>query len=61
MGQSHYGMMKNQPNWWTSIYAAHFLIEANKAGFDVDKGLLETLLGYINQQFERQEDNQLLL
>ena len=35
-------------NWWTSIYAAHFLIEANKAGFDVDKSLLETLLGYIN-------------
>ena len=26
-------------DWWTSIYAAHFLIEANKAGFDVDKGL----------------------
>jgi uncharacterized protein YfaS (alpha-2-macroglobulin family) len=35
-------------NWWTSIYAAHFLIEANKAGFDVDKSLTETLLGYIN-------------
>ena len=35
-------------NWWASIYAAHFLIEANKAGFDVDKGLIETLLGYIN-------------
>ena len=35
-------------NWWTSIYAAHFLIEANKAGFEVDKSLLETLLGYIN-------------
>jgi uncharacterized protein YfaS (alpha-2-macroglobulin family) len=35
-------------NWWTSIYAANFLLEANKAGFDVDKSLLETLLGYIN-------------
>jgi alpha-2-macroglobulin len=35
-------------DWWTSIYAAHFLIEASKAGFDVDKSLLETLLGYIN-------------
>ena len=35
-------------NWWTSIYAAHFLLEANKAGFDVDKSLIETLLGYIN-------------
>jgi alpha-2-macroglobulin len=39
-------------NWWTSIYAAHFLIEANKAGFDVDKSLLETLLGYINSSMK---------
>ena len=35
-------------NWWASIYAANFLLEANKAGFDVDKRLIETLLGYIN-------------
>ena len=35
-------------NWWASIYAANFLLEASKAGFDVDKSLLETLLGYIN-------------
>ncbi|HLA57593.1 MAG TPA: alpha-2-macroglobulin family protein, partial [Puia sp.] len=39
-------------NWWTSIYAAHFLIEANKAGFEVDKSLLETLLGYINSSLK---------
>ncbi len=39
-------------NWWTSIYAAHFLIEANKAGFDVDKSLLETLLGYVNSSLK---------
>ena len=35
-------------DWWTSIYATHFLLEAGKAGFDVDKSLTETLLGYIN-------------
>ena len=28
-------------DWWTTIYAAHFLIEAKKAGFDVDNGLLK--------------------
>ncbi|HEY2347976.1 MAG TPA: MG2 domain-containing protein [Puia sp.] len=39
-------------NWWTSIYAAHFLIEANKAGFDVEKSLLETLLGYISASLQ---------
>jgi uncharacterized protein YfaS (alpha-2-macroglobulin family) len=37
-------------NWWTTIYSAHFLIEAGRAGFDVDKGLLESMLGYINGQ-----------
>jgi uncharacterized protein YfaS (alpha-2-macroglobulin family) len=36
--------------WWTSIYAAHFLLEARKAGFEVDRSLLETLLNYINQR-----------
>jgi len=35
-------------NWWTTIYAAHFLIEAKKAGFDVEDGLLGTMLNYIN-------------
>ena len=42
-------------DWWTSIYAAHFLIEANKAGFDVDKSLLETLLGYINSTLKERK------
>src|SRR5205807_943390 len=40
---------------WTSIYAAHFLIEANKAGFDVDKSLVETLLGYINSSLKEKK------
>lgn len=35
-------------NWWASAYAAQFLLEAKKAGFEVDASLLETLLGYIN-------------
>jgi len=42
-------------NWWTSIYAAHFLTEAEKAGFDVDKGLLETLLAYINSTLKERK------
>jgi uncharacterized protein YfaS (alpha-2-macroglobulin family) len=37
-------------NWWSTVYAAHFLLEAKKAGYDVDPGLLETLLGYINSR-----------
>jgi uncharacterized protein YfaS (alpha-2-macroglobulin family) len=42
-------------NWWATIYAAHFLIEAQKAGFDVDKSLIETMLGYINNRLKNRE------
>ena len=37
-------------NWWATAYAGHFLLEAKKAGFDVDPGLLESILGYINNR-----------
>lgn len=42
-------------SWWCTIYSAHFLLEAQKAGFDVDKGLLETMLGYINSRLKNRE------
>lgn len=42
-------------DWWTTIYAAHFLLEARKAGFDVDNGLLETMLSYINNRLKTRE------
>lgn len=46
---------EDSENWWATIYAAHFLLEARKAGFDVDKGLLETMLGYINSRLKNRE------
>jgi alpha-2-macroglobulin len=42
-------------NWWTTVYAAHFLVEAGKAGFEVDKNLLETILGYVNAQLKNKK------
>ena len=42
-------------NWWATIYAAHFLLEAQKAGYDVDKGLTETMLAYINNRLKKKE------
>jgi uncharacterized protein YfaS (alpha-2-macroglobulin family) len=42
-------------NWWATIYAAHFLLEARKAGFDVDPSLLSTMLGYINNRLKNRE------
>lgn len=42
-------------HWWSSIYAAHFLLEAQKAGFEVERGLLDGLLAYINAKLKRKE------
>lgn len=42
-------------NWWSSIYAAHFLWEAQKAGFDVDQNLLNGLLNYITSRLRNKQ------
>jgi uncharacterized protein YfaS (alpha-2-macroglobulin family) len=46
---------EGKEDWWTTIYAAHFLLEAKKAGFDVDNSLLETMLNYINNKLKTKE------
>ena len=42
-------------SWWTSAYAAHFLVEAGKAGYEVDNSLLNTLLGYLGTRLRNRE------
>jgi len=42
-------------DWWTTTYAAHFLLEARKAGYDVDASLLQTLLGYLSHRLKTKE------
>jgi uncharacterized protein YfaS (alpha-2-macroglobulin family) len=42
-------------HWWATVYSAHFLLEAKKAGFDVDNSLLETTLAYINNRLKNKE------
>ncbi|MFT3845140.1 MAG: MG2 domain-containing protein [Lacibacter sp.] len=42
-------------NWWATVYAAHFLIEARKAGYDVDNSLTETMLGYLTTRLKTKE------
>jgi alpha-2-macroglobulin len=46
---------EGKEDWWATIYAAHFLLEAKKAGFDVDNSLLETMLNYINNKLKSKE------
>ncbi len=38
-----------QSNWWASCYAAHFLIEAKKAGFNVSDKILNRLIAYLSK------------
>ena len=42
-------------DWWATIYAAHFLLEARKAGFDVDNSLIGTMLNYISNRLQKKE------
>ena len=46
---------EDKENWWATIYAAHFLLEARKAGFDVDNSLIETMLSYISNRLKNKE------
>lgn len=46
---------EGREDWWTTIYCAHFLLEAKKAGFDVDNSLVETMLNYINNRLKNKE------
>lgn len=42
-------------HWWSSVYAAHFLLEAQKAGFEVDKNVLDVLLAYLTNKLKNRE------
>lgn len=42
-------------NWWATVYAAHFLLEARKAGFDVDNSLIETMLSYLSNKLKTRQ------
>jgi uncharacterized protein YfaS (alpha-2-macroglobulin family) len=42
-------------DWWATIYSAHFLLEAQKAGFEVDKNVLNGILNYMNNRLKNKE------
>ena len=46
---------EDREDWWATIYAAHFLLEARKAGFDIDNSLIETMLSYIAIRLKNRE------
>ncbi len=44
-----------QETWWGSVYAAHFLIEAQKAGYQVDKSMLDKLYKYLKTKLKNKK------
>ncbi len=46
-GSISYWPGETYTNWWGSVYAAHFLVEARKAGFGVSESVLSKLINYI--------------
>lgn len=42
-------------NWWATTYAAHFMLEAKRAGFEIDEACLDKMLGYIRMRLKNKE------
>ncbi|MCF6270875.1 MAG: MG2 domain-containing protein [Melioribacteraceae bacterium] len=39
---------RNNSNWWATVYAAHFLVEAKSAGYNVSGNILDNVLKYLS-------------
>lgn len=42
-------------SWWGTAYAAHFLYEAKKAGFEVNDNILNKMYGYLQTKLRTKE------
>jgi uncharacterized protein YfaS (alpha-2-macroglobulin family) len=42
-------------SWWGSVYATHFLIEARKAGYEVNSVTIDHLLDYLRYKLQKRE------
>ena len=42
------GKAATPESWWSTIYAAHFMLEAQKAGYTVNEKFLTKLFDYLN-------------
>lgn len=45
----------NYDSWWGSVFAAHFLIEARTAGFEVNETSLNRLIDYLKFRLKKKE------
>lgn len=42
-------------NWWGTVFAAHFLLEAKNAGFDINETTLNRLMDYLKFRLKKKE------
>ncbi len=49
-GALSYWQGGDEESWWGSVYAAHFVLEAQKAGFEVNKTFQNSLTSYISNK-----------
>jgi alpha-2-macroglobulin len=54
-GAMSYWQGGDYESWWGTAYAAHFLVEAQKAGFEVNASVLGKALDYLTAQTNKQE------
>jgi uncharacterized protein YfaS (alpha-2-macroglobulin family) len=45
-------------SWWGTTYAAHFMIEAKKAGFQVSDQVLDRMFAYLEQQVKMKKSEE---
>ncbi len=53
-GSLAYWQGGTETSWWGSVYAAHFLVESKKAGFNVSENVLNKLMKYLSQKAKEQ-------
>ena len=49
------GVGDGSESWWGSVYATHFLLEAKKAGYEVNATTLDHLLQYLRFKLQKRE------
>ena len=54
-GAFSYWQGGSRSNWWATVYATHFLLEAKRADFNVNEKTLSRALNYISRQARKKE------
>ena len=54
-GAIAYWQGSGNENWWSTIYAAHFLSEAQKAGYSVNQNIVNKIYNYLNSRLKTKE------